>query len=405
MNIGIVTAWFPAGGGYVSKAYREILKDKHPVFVYARTGKIMKGDAEWDDPLVTWAPTHYLTTGIWAGHFRRWIKRNRIDLILFNEQRYWQPVLVAKSLGVRVGAYVDYYTQRTVPAFAIYDFLICNTKRHASVFDWHPACHYIPWGTDVDKFKPPAVVPARKLTFLHSAGWCGEHSVNSEHMDRRGSRIAMAAFNKVKGDCRFLLYSQSPLEKCSEVWKKQIASDMRVEFRCGTFDPFPFHEGDVYVYPSRLDGVGLSLPEALSSGLAGVTTDCAPMNEFVSDGVNGSLIKVSRFICRPDAYYWPESICDVDHLTTTMQRYVDNPSVIAEQQREARLRAVEKLDWRKNANTLCSIIGSVMIQTPRLELIKMCKQLDFWMEPNIVQSILILGLKIRQCLKCCGTAI
>ena len=53
MNIGIVTIWFPAGAGYVSKAYLEILERSHTVYIYARTGKIMKGDPSWDLPNVT----------------------------------------------------------------------------------------------------------------------------------------------------------------------------------------------------------------------------------------------------------------------------------------------------------------------------------------------------------------
>lgn len=400
MIIGIVTTWFPAGAGYVSKAYRDVLERENTVFIYARTSKGMEGDPFWDDPHVTWAPPHYLTTGIWDRHFRRWIKRCRIDLVLFNEQRYWQPVLVAKSLGVRVGAYVDYYTQRTVPAFAIYDFLICNTKRHATVFDWHPACHYIPWGTDVEKFTPSAVTPIRKLTFLHSAGWCGEHSINSEYMDRRGSRIAMAAFSQVTGDCRFLLYSQSPLEKCSDVWKKQIASDSRIEFRCGTFDPFPFQEGDVYVYPSRLDGIGLSLPEALSSGLAAITTDCAPMNEFVRDGLNGRLVKVYRYLARPDGYYWPECVCDVDQLTAVMQAYVDNPIMVAEHRQKARQRAIAELDWQINAAHLAEMLQSSKLTAPNVVTNALCKHLDLTMEPNVVQRAFLLVKTFVKWLKC-----
>jgi len=39
----------------------------------------------------------------------------------------------------------------------------------------------------------------------------------------------------------------------------------------------------------------LCAPEALACGLPVITTDNAPMNEFVQDGVNGKLVKVKRF--------------------------------------------------------------------------------------------------------------
>ena len=78
MNIGIITTWFPAGGGYVSKAYQQILEKEHHVFIYARGGKIMKGDSNWDQPNVTWAPWHY--NGIKTKHFIKWIRKNKIDI-------------------------------------------------------------------------------------------------------------------------------------------------------------------------------------------------------------------------------------------------------------------------------------------------------------------------------------
>jgi 1,2-diacylglycerol 3-alpha-glucosyltransferase len=400
MNIGIVTAWFPCGAGYVSKAYRDVLQSEHSVFIYARNCAITRRNATWDDSRTTWAPAHYPTSGVWRGHFRRWIRANHIDLVLFNEQRCWQPVLLAKSLGVRAGAYVDYYTQQTVPAFSVYDFLICNTRRHHSVFKWHAGCHYVPWGTDTDRFKPAVIRPDRKVTFLHSAGWGGGKSVDNEYMDRRGARIAMAAFSRVAADCRFLLYSQSPLDQCSDAWRELIAADRRIEFRYGTFDPFPFHEGDVYVYPSRLEGIGLSLPEALSSGLAAIATDCAPMNEFVQDGVNGRLARVSRYIARPDGYYWPESICDCEHLSAIMQEYAGNPKLVSEHQRQSRQQATVSLDWRTNAHNLLEIVEQSRLTPVAASARQLCYNLDVATEPDIVQSGLRFGNSLRQWLGC-----
>ena len=55
--------------------------------------------------------------------------------------------------------------------------------------------------------------------------------------------------------------------------------------------PGLYHLGDVYVYPSRLDGVGLTVGEALACGLPVITTENGPMDEFVEDGFNGRLGK------------------------------------------------------------------------------------------------------------------
>ena len=348
MNIAIITTWFPAGGGYVSKAYQQILEKEHNVFIYARGGQVMKGHPDWDHPNVTWAPRHY--NGIKTSHFIKWLKKNKIDIAFFNEQRYWKPVLEAKKAGICIGAYIDYYTQETVPAFEIYDFLICNTKRHYSVFDWHPNAYYIPWGTDIEKFKPGKKQKKRVPTFIISAGWQAKYSG-----DRRGSLLALKAFKKVKGECKLNVYSQVVYNECVPEWKDLLTSDNRIELKVGTFDPFPYSQGDVYLYPSRLDGIGLTLPEAVSAGLAAITTKNAPMNEFVIDNYSGLLVDVDRFLGRPDGYYWPESICRLDSLANAMQKFINTPSILKQYKVNAREFAEKSLDWNKNASSLSDI--------------------------------------------------
>lgn len=383
MNIGIVTAWFPAGAGYVSKAYRKTLEKEHEVFIYARASNNMKNDPIWDDKQVTWAPKHYAITGIRINHFKNWIRNNKIETIIFNEQRFWLPILKAKKLGVSVGAYVDYYTQGSVSAFGIYDFLICNTKRHFSVFDWHPNCYYIPWGTDTKHFSPTEEKENHSLRFLASAGWGGSHIG-----ERRGTLLALKSFIRLIGDCQLIIYSQVPFEKCISEFQNLVKSDKRIDFRFGTFDPFPFEEGDVYLYPSRLDGIGLSLPEAISCGLAAITTDCAPMNEFVKDDFNGFLVKVNRYLGRQDGYYWAESICDLDSLTEKMQKYIDEPNLLKIHKKNARQFAVAQLDWDLNSKILLEIIQNKHFITlsPSIDLIQQIKLLDQKNNPGICRQ-------------------
>lgn len=158
MKIGIVTTWFERGAAYVSRQYMKLLERNNNVFIYARGGeKYAKNNKEWNLPNVTWGKKALFQTNgtpINKLDFSRWIKSNKIDIILFNEQQWWPPIIWAKELGVIVGSYIDYYTEETVPLFEVFDFLICNTERHFSVFDWHKQCFYVPWGTDVELFKP-----------------------------------------------------------------------------------------------------------------------------------------------------------------------------------------------------------------------------------------------------------
>jgi glycosyltransferase involved in cell wall biosynthesis len=385
MNIGIVTTWFPAGAGYVSKAYRQVLEQEHKVHIYARGGQKMHGDPLWDDKCVTWAPVHYVATGIWSWHFRKWIRAKKIELIVFNEQRQWQPIVVAKEEGVLVGAYVDYYTKVMVPGFSVYDFLICNTRKHYSVFSWHPCCYYIPWGVDVEKFKPLPKAPTRITTFLSCAGWEGVCDG-----DRRGTLLALQAFRQVKGECRLIVYSQVPYEQMMPEWKRLLFDDDRIELRVGTFEPFPFNEGDVYLYPSRLDGIGLTLPEAISSGLACITTDAGPMNEFVEMKKTGILVSVEKYLGRSDGYYWPESLCSLDKLTEAIQWYLDHNEQLEEHKRNAREYALKNLDWKKNSYPLVKEILTLKSRDLSLKDLRLVHDLDQRYAPNLKHRIFLL---------------
>lgn len=378
MNIGIITTWFQAGGGYVSKAYEEVLSKDNKVFIYARGGQNRKNDADWDKENVTWAPSHKYD--IQTKHFINWAKKNKIDVLFFNEQRFWKPVVEAKKQGFCIGAYIDYYTQQTLPAFEIYDFVICNTKRHYSAFDWHPNANYIPWGTNIEKFKPVSD-KNRAPSFMISAGWQAKFSG-----DRRGSLLALKAFTKVEGNCQLLVYSQVKYQDCLPEWQRLISSDKRINFKHGTFDPFPFEEGDVYLYPSRLDGIGLTLPEALASGLTSIVTNNAPMNEFVQENLNGKLVDVERYLGRSDGYYWPESICNIDSLTANMQFYVENPIILQEHKKNARNNALEVLDWNRNAKNISEIFSKSFLNNNKVsgkKVIDVCVELDKHYSPSI----------------------
>lgn len=402
MKIGIVTAWFAAGAGYVSKAYRQLLEKEHAVLIYARAGECRKGDPAWDDSSVTWAPEHYVSTGIWSRHFRAWIRSNKVDIIIFNEQRHWLPVVVAKQEGVIVGAYVDYYTQKTVPVFSLFDFLLCNTRKHFSVFSWHPHCFFLPWGIDLERFKP-AEKPkdqGRLVTYVVSAGWEGLWDD-----DRRGSLLALESLRKVKGACCLKVFSQVPANRMRPKWRDALSADSRVELVVGTFDPFPFTEGDVYLYPSRLDGIGLSLPEAVGSGLAAIVTNAAPMNEFVINNYNGVLVEVTKCLGRWDGYYWAESVCDSDSLSNAMQRYLDDSQLLETHKRNARTFAVDHLEWSKNGPKLLEIVASAQRTALTVEGLRKAETADNYYSPNVYQLIKRVCSCLLTVAKYCGVAL
>ena len=369
MNIGIVTAWLECGAGYVSRSYMRVLQQHgHNVRIYVR-GWCGHYDPDpdpiWDMPEVTWG-IRYRPIGRVSRfdiqylnmlHFERWLRQNDIEIIITNEDHGFDVAHRAKRLGYLVGTYIDYYRKDTIPQFQTYDFLLCNTRRHYSVFQNHDNCYYVPWGTDVDTFKPKSCVKRETndntVVFFHSAGVGGMNL-------RKGTDLVLKAFQNVTGKARLVIHSIVPISRYGKEVSDIITRDRRIEFiEKRVTAPGLYHLGDVFVYPSRLEGIGLCVPEALACGLPVITTDNAPMNEFVEHGVNGSLVPVNRTTMTSYGYYWPETSVDLDCLTRAMQAYVDDRNLLRSQRKQARESAENKLDWMKNASDLSDKLSNL----------------------------------------------
>lgn len=347
MKIGIVTTWFERGAAYVSRQYRDVLAQQHEVFIYARGGEsYAQGDPNWDTPDVTWGrqlPSK-VPTLMCLQDFERWIQANKIELLIFNEQWWWPAVAHANALGVISCAYVDYYTETTLPFFGLYDRLICNTRRHLSAFDWHAGAVFVPWGTDISIFKPqprPASRSGDEIVFFHSAGISP---------GRKGTDLLLAAFEKVQGPAKLLIHIQKDLkgalpEQAALIDRLRATGRLQTEERTVTA-PGLFHLGDVYVYPTRLEGIGLTIMEAAACGLPVIVTDAPPMNEFIQHELNGRLVKVARQIARADGYLWPQALVDIASLRDALQWYVDHPDQLEACKAQARAHAEQEFDWQ-----------------------------------------------------------
>lgn len=336
MNIGFVSTWYERGAAYVTKNYINLLRDKHNVFVYARGGKLAKNDPNWDLPYVTWGlnlPGMYIN----LNHFKKWIRKNKIDTILFNEQQQIDIVYQIKKHfpEIKLGSYIDYYKENTVQEFFLYDFLICNTKRHYSVFKEHPQAFYVPWGTDIKLFQPHEN-ENKVITFFHSAGFS----------NRKGTTFVIDAF--IKGELykksKLIIHIQKDFEKSFGYDIKKLKKyNIKVIEKTVTA-PGLYYLGDVYVYPTMLDGLGLTMYEALACGLPVIATNHPPMNEVINEEV-GYLVEVDYFRSRGDGYYWPLSIIKEKSLIDGMNFFVDNPTLLKRMKKEARRQALEKWQW------------------------------------------------------------
>ena len=359
MNIGIVTTWFERGAAYVSKQYKDSLEERgHKLFIYSRGGEISveekgkkwRGEEIHEGKKVPFPESTYID----LDDFLAWIDGNNIEVVLFNEQRWLPPVLLCKQLGVRCGSYVDYYTKKTVESFGIYDFLICNTKRHNSVFKWHKQCFYIPWGTDTSLFTGEFRKPSDVLRFFTSVGMSP---------DRKGLDLTVKAFiDLINGkiiDVELIIHSQLDVseflrERLSlidyELYQRLVEGH-KVRLISETVTaPGLYYLGDVYVYPSRLDGIGLTIAEALSSGMPVIVPNEPPMNEYLCQ--YSTAVSVERRFARHDAYYWESNEASVKSICDAFLSYYERREDILDIQYATRKNAVETLSWKSRTSAI-----------------------------------------------------
>ncbi len=357
-NLAIVTTWFERGAAYVSKQLMKVLSEEYNVFIYVRGGEeYAVGDKNWDKDYVWWGrrKSFPIPTYIDLKDFERFLNFKNIDTVIFNEQHWWEPVIFCKNKNILTGTYVDYYKEDSISLFGVYDFLICNTKRHYQVFQWHPQAYYIPWGTDIELFSPKSFfsVNKNKIVFFHSCGI-------SPH--RKGTAFLIRAINnlyKITTDFKVVIHSQTDLNKFLNNEEREILKKLTdkniVEVIIKTVSaPGLYHLGDVYVYPTVLEGIGLTIAEAVSMGLPAIVPDNGPMNEFVKDGINGKLVEIDKLYARADGYYWPKCEVNVNDLVNKMLFYVENFNNISDFKKNARKYAESYLDWMKNSSLLVS---------------------------------------------------
>jgi glycosyltransferase involved in cell wall biosynthesis len=126
----------------------------------------------------------------------------------------------------------------------------------------------LPWCLDLESLPARSVQgPAR--TFVHNAGLV---DVN----DRKGTRDTIEAFSQTRReDIRLIVRLQK------EVPLPEI--DERIDVQIGNVESHAdlYRNVDVAIQPSKMEGIGFMILEAIGSGLPVITTNYPPMCEYV----------------------------------------------------------------------------------------------------------------------------
>jgi glycosyltransferase involved in cell wall biosynthesis len=292
----------------------------------------------WDQPGVTEASDWEVP----FGEYESWIADNRLEAVHWDNCYQHGEIARIRESGVKtVGRFVweMFGADDAEPAKRAYDVLYsltrCEQRRYAELGIESP---HVRWG-----LHPELIETGRRLENARSArSEVGAPAAGSSNLQpptsdlvrfyfpgallgpRKPHKEVLEAFTAAKGDNLRLIF-KAQLERRMGYIEKAAAADPRIEL---VIDDMPTEEHlrlfascDVCLGPSRWEGLGLFLYEAIAFGMPQITNDSPPMNEVVADGANGLLVGDERDGAAPSGI--PSMRPDVAGLTDAIERLAD----------------------------------------------------------------------------------
>lgn len=226
---------------------------------------------------------------------QKYLNDFRPDILIFIEFPYnWAFPKLAHTLGVKVVwiPMIDSVGTPWMAKMQLFDsvrLFLSPTLYCQSILEKKglPSI-YLPWPVDTDRFQFRERNPTGRITLVHNAGYAGANL----SLCRKGTDIVLRAFEKVR-DKGFDL-----ILRAQDGIKSGSLKD--VDYRQGEISNAVdlYAEGDIYVATSRMEGLGIPISEAMSSGMPTVVTDSAPTNERVD--FPELLVKVKSSYLKPN---------------------------------------------------------------------------------------------------------
>lgn len=356
MNIGLVTYWFNRGQAVISRHLRQLLDDAgHSTFVLTRLTResffkplYSSKEDVWDQMGVTIGSAYDLS----AIEYLEWVQKNDLDVVFFFQNMQFNCIKKIRDLGVKTyGAFVweSFGPENVGPALSAFDCIYsltrCEQERYASMGINSPL---IGWGCHPELFN--YIQPKRyddHVVFFYPGGYLSKRKPTYEvieafaSVDEPRARLVIKSQHGVRG--------QELVDFC-------LLKDPRIEVIVGDLSVRDylklFASSDVSLAPSRWEGLGLHLFEAVAFGIPTITSDGPPMNEIVNDGIDGLLIKSSISGYRRPGV--PILDPDIDSLTEAIARMCDNDfRVVLES--GVRIKR-EKLSWSHTARGFYNLL-------------------------------------------------
>jgi glycosyltransferase involved in cell wall biosynthesis len=368
VKVGLVTKWFNRGQPVVARQLRSAVEELgHETFVLARPKKergprpgALDRDDVWDQPRVTQASAYDIP----ADEYRRWVDENGIEAILCDQNYQFEEIAELRRQGVRtVGRFVwehfaaEHVAGATAAFDVIYSFTKAEQARYAEMGIDSP---YITWGCHPEllKYARPAAdggggeAPQRaRVVFVFPGGFLGH---------RKPLEPVLDAFTSVPGDnLRLLIKAQVERRKLIEPAERAAAADSRIELQVADqrWDEHlrELAACDVSVAPARWEGLGLPLYEAIALGMPAITNDAPPMNEAITDDVNGLLVSSHQVGTAKSGI--PALDPDVDELAAAIARLADPAERARLAEGAAEVRETERR-WESTVEGIGSLLAT-----------------------------------------------
>jgi glycosyltransferase involved in cell wall biosynthesis len=324
VRIGICSWWFNRGQAVVGRQLRSALDSLgHETFVLARPSRdvsvrpsFIDRTGVWDQPGVTEASAYEIP----VQEYEDWVDVTSPEVVFFDQNYQFEEIARVREMGPKtVGRFVwEAFAPADVPpakhAFdLIYSLTECEQRRYAELGVDSPK---VDWGCHPELL---AITPRRDpgtVRFVYPGGFMTK---------RKPFEEVIESFSAVD-DPRQRLIFKAQVERRVRKVSKLVKRDPRIEV---IWDDLPtdaylqlFADSDVCLAPSRWEGLGLHLYEATAFGIPIITNDNPPMNELVTDGLNGLLVRgiESGRTKSGIAAYDP----DTDQLTAAIRRLADD---------------------------------------------------------------------------------
>lgn len=170
------------------------------------------------------------------------------------------------------------------------DALVCQTKPALDRFQALTRVRGVAIPNPIDVPFPP-----KEKRSDAEARACGTLVAMGRLVPQKGFDLLLAAFSRIADlHCgwKLIIYGEGPLLKELQVQAESLNLSHRVDFAGATSDPFArLCEADLFVFPSRFEGFGMALAEAMACGLPVVSFDCPEgPGQIVRNGIDGLLV-------------------------------------------------------------------------------------------------------------------